>query len=56
MSENPFKIDLMPNEKMGCFDVCLQVGGLKDRQEAERFAKILAEWLAGESGWIERVQ
>jgi len=51
-----FKIGLARNDEMGCWDVMLQVGGLRDEAEAKAFADVLAEWMKGESGWIQRVQ
>ena len=53
---NDFKIGLARNDEMGCWDVILQVGGLKDEAEAKVFADVLAEWLKGEAGWVQRVQ
>ncbi len=55
-SKNPFKIDLAKNEHMGCYDVMLQVGGLKDEAQAKQFADALSDWLIQESGWKARVQ
>lgn len=55
-STNPFRIDIAENEVMGGYDVMLSVGALKDKQEAERFAEILADWMTQESGWKARIQ
>ncbi len=56
MAENPFKIDYAKNDIMGGYDVMLQVGGLKDEEEAKKFAEVLADWMIEESGWKARVQ
>ena len=53
---SPFKIDIARNDPMDAYDVVLQVGGLKDRNEAQQFADALAEWMKGESGWAEKIQ
>jgi hypothetical protein len=53
---NPFTIGIAKNEVMGCCDLVLQLGGIKDEETAKTFAKIMAEWLTEESGWFQRAQ
>jgi hypothetical protein len=54
--KNPFKIEMTENEAMGAWEIVLQVGGFKTKQEAEESAKVLAEFMAGGGGWTGRVQ
>jgi hypothetical protein len=53
---NPFKIDIAQNFAMNSYDLILQVGGLKDENEAKQFADVLAEWMTETGGWKARVQ
>lgn len=55
---HPFKIEIAQNGQMGRFDVLLQVGGLKDKEQALQFAEMLAQWMTdnGQIGWIQRAQ
>jgi hypothetical protein len=55
---NPFKIDIAHNGQMGGYEVLLQVGGLKDERQAQRFADVLIAFMTddGEKGWHARVQ
>jgi hypothetical protein len=55
---NPFKISIGRNDQMGCFELQLSVGNLKDRKEAEAFADILRDWMIEDSktAWVRRVQ
>lgn len=55
-TENPFKIAFAENPAMGGYDVMLQVGGLKDKDEAKKFADVLADWMTEEGGWKKKVQ
>jgi hypothetical protein len=57
-ASNPFQIGVQKNEPMGCYDIVLMIGGLKDKKEAQAFADILAEWMVSESStaWKARVQ
>lgn len=54
--KNPFKIEMTENKVMGAWEIVLQVGGFKTKQEAEQSAKVLAEFMADGNGWSERVQ
>lgn len=58
MSKHPFAISMDENELMGCYDVFLQIGGARTKEEAERIAKLLSEFMVeGErGGWVRRVQ
>lgn len=57
-STNPFQISIGKNDQMGCFELELRVGGLKDKREAEAFADILRDWMIADSktAWAKRVQ
>ncbi len=57
-STNPFQISIGPNDQMGCFELELRVGNLKDKKEAEAFADILRDWMISDSetAWAKRVQ
>lgn len=55
-SKNPFMIGFAENKVMGCFDLVIQIGGLKDEAEAKKLADLVAEWLIEEGGWKQRVQ
>lgn len=48
---HPFKIDFTENLDMHAFDVRLQIGEFKDKEEARLFADTLTNWLVGKSGW-----
>ena len=53
----PFKIATAPNPAMGGFDLHLQVGGFKDKSEAEDFAKVLVQFMEDNcNAWSARVQ
>lgn len=54
--ENPFQISYAKNEIMGGYDVMLQVGALKDEEEAKAFGEALSEWMTQEGGWKQHVQ
>jgi hypothetical protein len=41
---------------MKSWDLVLQVGGFKSKDEAQQVAKVLAEYMEGETGWSKRVQ
>ena len=51
----PFQISIPWNERMGCYDMVLEVGNLT-KQDAEKLAEYITEWLTSESGWSQRVQ
>ena len=55
MAENSFKIQIAQNDVTGGYDLILQVGGIKDKKQAEQFADCLVEWLIVEGdGWKQR--
>lgn len=56
MSKHPFAIAMQENEQMGTYDVILQIGGARTKEEAERIAKVLAEFMGDGEGWFRRVQ
>ena len=55
-TENPFQISYAENPHMGGFDVMLQVGNLKSKEECEQFGEALSRWMTEEGGWRSRVQ
>jgi hypothetical protein len=54
--KNPFKIEMTQNTQMGAWEIVLQVGGFPSKDEAQKAAKVLAEYMAERDGWSERVQ
>ena len=54
--KQPFQVAIAPNQEMKAWDLAVQIGGFKTKQEAEHVAKLLAEFIEGESGWSARVQ
>lgn len=54
--KNPFRIEMTKNTEMGAWEIVLQVGGFKTRREAEESAKVIAEFMANDGGWTDRVQ
>lgn len=56
MPDNPFKVSVAPNPEMGAWDIQINVGGFESKEDADRAAKAVAEWIAGESGWTTRTQ
>ena len=55
-SKNPFMIGFAKNPEMGCYDLVIQIGNLKDEAEAKKLADLVAEWMIEEGGWKQRVQ
>lgn len=58
MTTHPFEISMAENEKMGCYDVFLQIGNVRTKEAAEHIAKLLSEFMieGDRDGWAYRVQ
>ena len=54
----PFRIGYSENQTMGTVDLMVQIGGFKTQDEAEGFAKLIAEFIVKDdpSGWFTRPQ
>ena len=53
--KRPYEISHAYNKQMKCYDLLIQIGGIKDKNELEIIAKAFAEYLAGNDGSIKRV-
>jgi len=54
--KNPFTIEMAENKSMKAWDIQLSVGGFPTKEEAEKAAKVIAEFMSDGGGWTERIQ
>jgi hypothetical protein len=54
---NPFQIGIGYNEPMKCWDLQVLIGNMKSREEAQKMADLLVEWIkdGSLSAWSQRV-
>lgn len=54
---NPFQIGIAYNAPMKCWDLQVLIGNMKSKQEAQKVADLLVEWLKEDSptAWSQRV-
>lgn len=51
----PFQIEIAFNAPMGAWDLHVGIGGFASEQEAIEYSAALAEFLAGATGFYEKV-
>jgi len=47
MKVYPFQINKTFNEKMNCYELMIQIGGIQTKEDVEAFADVLAEFIGG---------
>lgn len=54
---NPFQIGIAFNDRMRCWDLQVLIGNMKSKEEAQKMADLLVEWLKNDSpnAWSQRV-
>jgi len=54
---NPFQIGIMFNEPMKCWELQVLIGNMSSKDEAQKMADLLVDWLKGDSpsAWSQRV-
>lgn len=54
---NPFQIGIMFNEPMKSWDLQVLIGNMQSREEAQKMADLLVEWIkdGSPSAWSQRV-
>lgn len=57
MTKYPFQIGTVDNAAMKCVDLTIQVGGFKDKKEAQDFARVVVKFLEDNANaWAARAQ
>lgn len=52
----PFQVSIGFNDDMDAWDVGIQIGGYPTEEAAKETAKLLAEFIAGDTGWAKKLR